>query len=81
MELHTSLSKVQQYNLSLAEYYGKLKTVWDKLQVLDGHLSCSCGAIASCTCELLKKVLDAEESKKADSVNENNSYASWIIDT
>ncbi|XP_074376646.1 uncharacterized protein LOC141718167 [Apium graveolens] len=31
-ELQTSLSKIEQNNLSIAEYYGKLKNVWDKLQ-------------------------------------------------
>ncbi|XP_074360290.1 uncharacterized protein LOC141700410 [Apium graveolens] len=33
-ELHTSLSKIQQDNMTIDEYYGKLKNVWDKLNVL-----------------------------------------------
>lgn len=63
-ELHTSLSKIEQNSLSIAEYYGKLKSVWDKLQVLEGHFDCSCGALAKCTCDLLKKVFEAAETKK-----------------
>lgn len=63
-ELHISLSRIEQQNLSIAEYYGKFKFVWDKLQVLEDHLYCSCGALAHCTCNLLKKAWDAVETKK-----------------
>lgn len=63
-ELHTTLTKIQQENMSIAEYYGKLKSVWDKLQVLEGHLVCTCAAMTQCSCNLLKKVLDADETEK-----------------
>ncbi|XP_074377507.1 uncharacterized protein LOC141719027 [Apium graveolens] len=63
-ELHTSLSRIEQQNLSIAEYYGKLKIVWDKLQVLEGHFDCNCGALAKCSCNLIKKFSEAAETKK-----------------
>ncbi|XP_074363338.1 uncharacterized protein LOC141703800 [Apium graveolens] len=63
-ELQTSLSKIEENNLSIAEYYGKLKNVWDKLQVLEGQFNCNCGALAKCTCDLLKKANEAAETKK-----------------
>ncbi|XP_074361981.1 uncharacterized protein LOC141702183 [Apium graveolens] len=63
-ELHTSLSKIQQDNMTIAEYYGKLKNVWDKLNVLEGCLDCNCGAMSKCTCNLLKKAAEASETKK-----------------
>ena len=40
-KLQTSLNKIEQQNLSIVEYYSKLKNVWDKLQVLEGNLDCS----------------------------------------
>lgn len=63
-ELHTSLVKIEQENLTIAEYYGKLKNIWDKLHVLEDHLECKCGALSKCTCEILKKVKEASETKK-----------------
>lgn len=44
-DLHTSLSKIEQNNLSIVKYHGKLKKCRDKVQVHKGHLDCNCGAL------------------------------------
>ena len=63
-ELHNSLAKIEQNNLSIVEYYEKLKTVWDKLQVLESCLDYTCGAMLKCSCNLLKKDFEAAETNK-----------------
>lgn len=56
-ELHRSLTSVQQNDTSIAEYFGRLKTVWDQLQLIEGFPDCSYGAINNCKCGILKKIL------------------------
>lgn len=34
-KLKRNLSRIQQNDASIAEYYGQLKQVWDQLQILD----------------------------------------------
>lgn len=63
-EFQTSLSKIEQNNLTITEYYEKLKNVCDKLQLLEGQFNCSCGALTKCSCEFLKKANGAVETKK-----------------
>lgn len=63
-DLHRSLTSIEQGNMSIAEYYAKLKRVWDELQVLDEIPTCKCGAMDACSCGLLKKMLDADQLKK-----------------
>ncbi|XP_056685767.1 uncharacterized protein [Spinacia oleracea] len=63
-ESFASLTSIEQDDLSIAEYYGKMKKVWDELQVFDEIPSCSCGAMLRCTCNLLKKILEADQLKK-----------------
>ncbi|XP_074383495.1 uncharacterized protein LOC141725032 [Apium graveolens] len=63
-KLHTTLIKIQQDNMNIAEYFGKMKSVWDKLHVREGNLVYTCSAMNKCTCNLLKKVMDAQETKK-----------------
>lgn len=63
-ELHANLSKIEQDNLSIAEYYGKLKNVWNKLHILEPNFDCGCGAMQKCSCDVLKKLNEAQETKK-----------------
>ena len=58
------MSAIEQGNLSTAEYYAKLKRIWDELQVLDEVLTCKCGAMDKCTCDLHKKILATDQLKK-----------------
>ncbi|XP_074277520.1 uncharacterized protein LOC141601148 [Silene latifolia] len=54
-QLTKDLGEVSQDNLSLIEYYGKLKNLWETLDCLDPLPACSCGKVNLCTCSLLKK--------------------------
>lgn len=56
-ELHKSLTSTQQNDDSIAEYYGKLKSAWDQLQLLEGFPECSCGVMNNCRCEFLRSFL------------------------
>ncbi|XP_074293776.1 uncharacterized protein LOC141620932 [Silene latifolia] len=51
---------IQENNQSVADYFGKLKSVWEDLQSLDGLPDCECGALSKCSCSLLKKVLERD---------------------
>ena len=55
---------IQQNNDSVAVYYGRMKRIWDELQVLQGYPDCTCGALKECTCNILKKVLEDGERMK-----------------
>ncbi|XP_021866456.2 uncharacterized protein [Spinacia oleracea] len=63
-EIHKKLMSIEQNDDSIAVYYGKLKQVWDKLQILEPFPDCTCGAMLSCSCGLLKKNLEADQLKK-----------------
>lgn len=55
---------VQQNDDTVATYYYKLKRIWDQLQVLEPFPDCTCGVVAQCSCDLMKKIVDAAELKK-----------------
>lgn len=63
-ELHSNQNNIEQESLTITEYYVKLKNLWDKLNVLEDNLDCSCGVMLKCSCELIKKVREAQEIKK-----------------
>ncbi|KAL2939372.1 Retrovirus-related Pol polyprotein from transposon RE1 [Bienertia sinuspersici] len=63
-ELHRSLTSIQQIDSSIAEYFGKLKDVWNQLQILEGYPDCSCGAMKTCSCGILKKFLEIDQRNK-----------------
>ncbi|XP_048496228.1 uncharacterized protein LOC125495523 [Beta vulgaris subsp. vulgaris] len=63
-ELHQKLTSIQQDSHSIVEYYSQLKRVWDEIQLLDAFPDCDCGALESCTCGLLKKVIAADQKQK-----------------
>ncbi|XP_021745652.1 uncharacterized protein LOC110711548 [Chenopodium quinoa] len=45
-------------------HYGKMKRLWDEMQSLRCFSTCSCGALAGCSCEFLKKLQDFESEEK-----------------
>ncbi|XP_074267055.1 uncharacterized protein LOC141590356 [Silene latifolia] len=51
---------IQENNQSVADYFGKLKSVWEDLQSLDSLPDCECGALSKCSCSLLKKILERD---------------------
>lgn len=58
-QLKRKLNNTTQDELTVAEYYMKLKKIWDELQVLEGLPECACGALLQCSCSILKRVLEA----------------------
>lgn len=63
-ELHRRISTVQQNDASVTQYFCHLKRLWDELQLLEGFPECSCGALAKCTCGILKKFLEIDQRNK-----------------
>lgn len=60
--LHTELFEVaQEAYMSISEYFTKIKSVWDKLDVLDPVLIYSC---QGCTFSLTKKVLKSQQNQR-----------------
>ncbi|KAK9668788.1 hypothetical protein RND81_13G086700 [Saponaria officinalis] len=45
------------------EYYGRMKQIWEDIQNIEGFPECSCGVLKQCTCNLLKKVVDADNKR------------------
>ncbi|XP_048493459.1 uncharacterized protein LOC125494007 [Beta vulgaris subsp. vulgaris] len=56
--LKKELWEFQQNNLSIGEYYCKLKDLWDQIAQLEEIPDCSCGAMTKCSCNLLKRMLE-----------------------
>ncbi|XP_074288054.1 uncharacterized protein LOC141613213 [Silene latifolia] len=63
-QLKKDLDAVSQSNLSLVEYYSKLKNYWETLDSLDPIPQCSCGKIVLCSCTLMKRLVARENNSK-----------------
>ncbi|XP_074307820.1 uncharacterized protein LOC141642784 [Silene latifolia] len=63
-QLTKDLGAVSQENLSLVEYYSKMKNLWETLDSLDPLPSCTCGKISLCSCTLIKKMIDRNNTAK-----------------
>ncbi|CAO2826054.1 unnamed protein product [Amaranthus hypochondriacus] len=63
-QLRKEINGLQQENMSVATYYGKMKKLWDELYNLRAIPVCSCGIISSCTCNFVNKVNDLESEDK-----------------
>ncbi|XP_074265846.1 uncharacterized protein LOC141588298 [Silene latifolia] len=59
-QLTKELGAVVHDNLSLVEYYGKLKNLWETLDCLDPLPVCSCGKIDLCTCTLMRRMVERD---------------------
>ncbi|XP_074300103.1 uncharacterized protein LOC141631313 [Silene latifolia] len=65
-----------QDNLPHIDYYGTLKRTWEEIDDLDPIPMCTCGALDTCSCHLLKRLLDRETQGKLIQLlmGLNNSY-------
>lgn len=63
-QLKKDLSKIEQGDLSVSEYYCRLKSFWDELAVLEEYPVCDCDAMKSCKCNVQKKVMDMKEKNR-----------------
>lgn len=63
-DFHKTSMFTNQNDDFIAEYYNKLKKIWDQLQVLEPIHDCSCGALTKCSCYFLKKIVKGDQLKK-----------------
>ncbi|XP_074265967.1 uncharacterized protein LOC141588422 [Silene latifolia] len=63
-QLRKELSGISQANAPIVEYYSKLKRTWETLDSVDPIPMCTCGALTSCTCQLLKRLFARETQTK-----------------
>ncbi|XP_074293809.1 uncharacterized protein LOC141620974 [Silene latifolia] len=63
-QLKKDLRNVEQDKSSVAEYFNKLKRYWDQIDEIEGFPDCTCGVLAKCTCNLLKKMLERPSTEK-----------------
>ncbi|KAL9244236.1 hypothetical protein vseg_018035 [Gypsophila vaccaria] len=59
-QLRKDVVQIAQGELSVAEYYSRLKSVWEDIRSLDPLPECNCGAIDTCSCNLLKKIVERD---------------------
>ena len=60
--LHTELfNVVQEPIMTISDYYTKIKSIWDQLDILDPVPICSCHGY---TCGLTKKVLESQQNQR-----------------
>ncbi|GJY94277.1 pyridoxal 5'-phosphate synthase-like subunit PDX1.2 [Tanacetum coccineum] len=62
-QLERELSKVSQGNLTIASFFNKLKICWNELKK-NGLLTCDCGKIKECTCDVLENFLLRDSNSK-----------------
>lgn len=63
-QLKKALNDLRQENKSVTHLYCKLKSLRDEISFILGAPKCTCGVMASCICNILKKLKDAESLKK-----------------
>uniref|UniRef100_A0A803MJF0 Retrovirus-related Pol polyprotein from transposon TNT 1-94-like beta-barrel domain-containing protein n=1 Tax=Chenopodium quinoa TaxID=63459 RepID=A0A803MJF0_CHEQI len=63
-QLKKELSDLKQENQAVGNFYCKLKNLWDHISSIEGILECTCGAMTKCTCNMMKKLADAESLNK-----------------
>ncbi|XP_074300698.1 uncharacterized protein LOC141632000 [Silene latifolia] len=75
-QITKDLVAVSQENISLVEYYSKMKNLWETLESLDPLPVCTCGKVNLCTCTLLKRIVERENNAKTIQflMNLNSSY-------
>ncbi|XP_074362542.1 uncharacterized protein LOC141702830 [Apium graveolens] len=62
--LKKQVKNLEQENMSVSEYYFKLKQIWDEIQDVEGLPECTCAAMKKCTSNLLKKFVEIQERNK-----------------
>ena len=72
--IEEELSKiVQTLDMTIEEFYTRIKGIWDELDALDPIAACSC---SGCECELTKKATKSQHSRRLVqfSMKLNNKY-------
>lgn len=55
---------VQTSEMSISEFFTKIKTLWDEFDSLNPVPTCSYSAAASCSCDVVKKILKMQQNSK-----------------
>ncbi|KAL2922172.1 Retrovirus-related Pol polyprotein from transposon RE1 [Bienertia sinuspersici] len=63
-KLKKDLNDLRKESKLVTECYCKIKNLWDEITSIEGVLKCICGAMAKCTCNILKKLHDADALNK-----------------
>ncbi|KAK9733264.1 hypothetical protein RND81_04G055600 [Saponaria officinalis] len=63
-ELQSELHSLKQVSMSLAVYYGKLKSIWEDMSEIDAFPECSCGVMSKCSCAILKHLVEFSNRHK-----------------
>ncbi|XP_074288560.1 uncharacterized protein LOC141613714 [Silene latifolia] len=58
--LYKLRKEMTQISQAVAEYYAKLKFVWEDHRSIDSLPNCTCNAIAACSCQLLKRIVERD---------------------
>ncbi|XP_074267537.1 uncharacterized protein LOC141590929 [Silene latifolia] len=48
----------------MAEYYGRMKYLWEELQNIEGIPECVCGVLEKCSCSMIKRFIEAENNRR-----------------
>ncbi|XP_074291707.1 uncharacterized protein LOC141618491 [Silene latifolia] len=59
-QVFSEVAEIKQGDLSIAEFYAKLRSGWEDNRSLDPLPDCDYGALATCTCNILKKIVERE---------------------
>lgn len=63
-QLKRNLASLEQGNLTIGEYYSKMKKVWDEIQSLEPFPECECGYVSRFACSFMKKILEQDSRNK-----------------
>uniref|UniRef100_A0A803LJ65 Retrotransposon Copia-like N-terminal domain-containing protein n=1 Tax=Chenopodium quinoa TaxID=63459 RepID=A0A803LJ65_CHEQI len=63
-QLKKDLGKLEQGEMSVGDYYCKLKKFWDEIYNIEAVPECRCGIVAKCTCSMYKKMLGMIETNR-----------------
>ncbi|XP_021860795.1 uncharacterized protein [Spinacia oleracea] len=63
-QLKKEIENLTQENMTIVSYYSKLKKLWYEMQTLRAFPTRTCGAMITCSCRFLKKMVEFEEEHK-----------------
>ncbi|XP_074304290.1 uncharacterized protein LOC141638672 [Silene latifolia] len=63
-QLKKELGNTTQNNLPMAEYYTKLRVLWDEIEDIEGIPDYTCGVLSTCSCNIIKRLVDAQARNK-----------------
>ncbi|KAK9725453.1 hypothetical protein RND81_05G144700 [Saponaria officinalis] len=63
-QLRKSMVHIEHSGQPVVQYFGRLKSIWEDLSSLDPLPECDCDAIKSCSCNILKKIVDRDNKNR-----------------